>query len=151
MSGRSAAWFGAEGRSGMIHRSWMRNQGVTDEVFDGRPVIGIATTWSATAGCRAPRTEPSCCTSRPRPPGGGPLALVETGVEIELDVPGRRLHLHVDDDEPAARRARWRPPAVPDGRGWTRLYTEHVLQADQGADLDFLVGRSGAEVPRESH
>jgi dihydroxy-acid dehydratase len=82
---------------------------------------------------------------------GGPLALVETGDEIELDVPGRRLHLHVDDDELAARRARWQPPAPPAGRGWTRLYTEHVLQADQGADLDFLVGRSGADVPRESH
>jgi len=43
---RSTAWFGAVGRSGMIHRSWMRNQGFTGEVFDGRAVIGIATTWS---------------------------------------------------------------------------------------------------------
>ncbi|GAA4879743.1 IlvD/Edd family dehydratase [Actinomycetospora straminea] len=82
---------------------------------------------------------------------GGPLALVETGDEIELDVPGRRLVLHVDDEELAARRARWRPPAPPSSRGWTRLYTEHVQQADRGADLDFLVGHSGAEVPRESH
>ncbi len=50
---RSAAWFGAAGRSGMIHRSWMRNQGVTSEVFDGRPVIGIATTWSELVPCNA--------------------------------------------------------------------------------------------------
>jgi dihydroxy-acid dehydratase len=82
---------------------------------------------------------------------GGPLALVETGDEIELDVPGRGLTLHVDEDELARRRERWRAPSPPDTRGWTRLYTEHVLQADHGADLDFLVGTSGAEVPRESH
>ena len=82
---------------------------------------------------------------------GGPLALVETGDEIELDVPGRGLTLHVDDDELSRRRVRWQAPATPDTRGWTRLYTEHVLQADHGADLDFLVGAIGAEVPRESH
>ncbi|MGH3631313.1 MAG: dihydroxy-acid dehydratase, partial [Sciscionella sp.] len=50
---RSAAWFGATGRSGMVYRSWMRNQGFTDEVFDGRPVIGIATTVSELAPCNA--------------------------------------------------------------------------------------------------
>ena len=82
---------------------------------------------------------------------GGPLALVETGDEIELDVPGRSLTLHVEDDELARRRERWRAPAPAESRGWTRLYTEHVLQADHGADLDFLVGAGGAEVPRESH
>jgi len=82
---------------------------------------------------------------------GGPLALVETGDEIELDVPGRSLTLHVEDDELARRRERWKPPVPAETRGWTRLYTEHVLQADHGADLDFLVGAGGAEVPRESH
>src|ERR1700756_5614872 len=50
---RSTAWFGASGRSGMNHRSWMRSQGFTPEVFDGRPVIGIATTWSELAPCNA--------------------------------------------------------------------------------------------------
>src|ERR1700754_3701636 len=50
---RSRAWFGATGRSGMTHRSWMRNQGFGPEVFDGRPVIGIATTWSELAPCNA--------------------------------------------------------------------------------------------------
>ena len=50
---RSAAWFAATGRSGMNHRSWMRNQGFTPEVFDGRPVIGIATTWLELAPCTA--------------------------------------------------------------------------------------------------
>jgi dihydroxy-acid dehydratase len=83
---------------------------------------------------------------------GGPLALVQTGDEIELDVPGRRLELLVDEAELAARRERWQPPAPPAGadRGWLRLYTEHVLQADRGADLDFLVGASGHAVPRRS-
>src|ERR1700745_2361306 len=48
---RSATWFAAGGRSGMNHRAWMRSQGFTSEVFDGRPVIGIATTWSELAPC----------------------------------------------------------------------------------------------------
>jgi dihydroxy-acid dehydratase len=82
---------------------------------------------------------------------GGPLALVATGDEILLDVPERRLELLVDDDELARRRAAWQPPEPPAERGWTRLYTEHVLQADRGADLDFLVGGSGSAPPRESH
>ena len=51
----------------------------------------------------------------------------------------------------AQRRAEWQPRAPHASRGWTRLYTEHVLQADSGADLDFLVGASGHEVPRDSH
>jgi len=82
---------------------------------------------------------------------GGPLALVRTGDWIELDVDARRLHLEVDDGELAERRAAWRPVAEPYGRGWARLYHEHVTQADRGCDLDILIGRSGAPVPRESH
>ena len=53
MDRRSQSWFGAKGRSGMLYRSWMRNQGFGPEVFDGRPVIGIATTWSELAPCNA--------------------------------------------------------------------------------------------------
>ena len=82
---------------------------------------------------------------------GGPLALVENGDEIELDVPARRLVLHVPEEELARRRAAWRPPSPHSDRGYLSLYLDHVMQADTGADLDFLVGRSGAEVPRESH
>jgi dihydroxy-acid dehydratase len=81
---------------------------------------------------------------------GGPLALVRTGDEIELDVEARRLDVIVDEDEMDRRRSEWRPPEVP-ARGWVKLYAEHALQADQGADLDFLVGGSGYEVPRHSH
>jgi dihydroxy-acid dehydratase len=87
----------------------------------------------------------------PEAAAGGPLALVRTGDWIALDVPARSLTLEVADDELARRRAAWQPPAPHASRGWTRLYTEHVLQADTGADLDFLLGASGHEVPRDSH
>jgi dihydroxy-acid dehydratase len=82
---------------------------------------------------------------------GGTLALVRTGDFVELDVPARRLELLVDDEELARRRAVWHPPAPPARRGYVGLYIDHVLQANRGADLDFLVGSSGAAVPRESH
>jgi L-arabonate dehydrase len=81
---------------------------------------------------------------------GGPLALVRTGDIIELDVPMRRLHLEVSDKELARRKEGWKVPEPP-ARGWYRLFHDHVLQADQGVDLDFLVGTSGAAVPRDNH
>jgi dihydroxy-acid dehydratase len=89
----------------------------------------------------------------PEAAAGGPLGLVRTGDVIVLDVPARRLDVEVAPDElrrrepPAAAVAGYAAPA----RGWQRLYVDHVLQADQGADLDFLVGASGHEVGRESH
>ncbi|MGW5261638.1 IlvD/Edd family dehydratase [Microbispora sp. NPDC004025] len=82
---------------------------------------------------------------------GGPLALVRTGDVIRLDVPTRRLDLLVDDAELERRRAAWQPPRPAADRGWVRLYSEHVLQADKGADLDFLTGGSGSAPPRHSH
>ena len=87
----------------------------------------------------------------PEAAAGGPLALVRTGDWITLDVPARTLTLEVSPGELTARRAQWEPPAPHASRGWTHLYTEHVLQADTGADLDSLVGASGHEVPRDSH
>ena len=89
----------------------------------------------------------------PEAADGGPLGLVRTGDVIELDVPARRLSLDVAPEElqkrepPAAAVAAYAAPT----RGWERLYVDHVLQADRGADLDFLVGASGHEVSRESH
>ncbi|MGJ4891861.1 IlvD/Edd family dehydratase [Bradyrhizobium sp. HKCCYLR20261] len=82
---------------------------------------------------------------------GGPLALVKNGDMITLDVPGRRLHLHVSDEELAARRAAWTPPKPHADRGYQKLYIDHVLQADRGVDFDFLVGRTGSPVPRDNH
>ncbi len=86
----------------------------------------------------------------PEAAAGGPLALVRTGDIIELDVPARKLHLDVSDEELAKRRAAWVPPEPPK-RGYYKLYVEHVQQADKGADLDFLVGGSGTTVTRDSH
>jgi dihydroxy-acid dehydratase len=89
----------------------------------------------------------------PEAAAGGPLALVRDGDPILLDVPGRRLEI----DLPPAELARRKPPAAMQQalpaprRGWERLYIDHVMQADRGADLDFLVGASGHEVTRESH
>jgi len=87
----------------------------------------------------------------PESTAGGPLALVQTGDSITLDVPSRRLTLHVSDDELARRRTQWREPEPIATRGWSRLYIDHVMQADTGCDLDFLVGSSGSKVTRESH
>jgi dihydroxy-acid dehydratase len=82
---------------------------------------------------------------------GGPLALVRSGDMITLDVPARQLSLLVDDEELARRRAEWQPPAPITQRGYVKLYVDHVLQANEGADLDFLKGGSGSAVPRHSH
>jgi L-arabonate dehydrase len=87
----------------------------------------------------------------PEAAAGGPLALVRDGDLVELDVAARKLQLHVDDAELARRRAAWKPPEPPMARGYTKLYIEHVNQANEGADLDFLVGGSGAGVPRDNH
>ncbi|HEU5135280.1 MAG TPA: IlvD/Edd family dehydratase [Steroidobacteraceae bacterium] len=86
----------------------------------------------------------------PEAAAGGPLALVRNGDMIEVDVPARRLHLDVSDTELATRRAGWKPAPAPT-RGWYKLYVDHVQQAHLGADLDVLVGGSGADVSRDSH
>ncbi|HYH30859.1 MAG TPA: IlvD/Edd family dehydratase [Pseudonocardia sp.] len=82
---------------------------------------------------------------------GGPLAALRTGDVVVLDVPNRRLHVELSDAEIAQRLAAHSPPAVPGaGRGYLRLYVDHVTQADEGADFDFLVGRSPAGLPRQA-
>ena len=88
----------------------------------------------------------------PEAAAGGALALVENGDRIELDVANRSLHLDVLEAELEHRRALWAPRPAPSERGWVRLYYDHVMQADQGADLDILVGASGApRVPLANH
>jgi L-arabonate dehydrase len=87
----------------------------------------------------------------PEAAAGGVLALVKNGDVIELDVASRRLHLNVTDMELERRRAAWKPPQPVFERGYYKLYFDHVMQADRGADLDFLPGHSGAAVPRELH
>jgi L-arabonate dehydrase len=73
---------------------------------------------------------------------GGPLSLVRSGDRIRLDVRGRSLDMLVSDDELARRRSEWKPPPAGDERGYRALYRRHVLQANDGCDLDFLRGRS---------
>jgi dihydroxy-acid dehydratase len=87
----------------------------------------------------------------PEAAAGGTLALVQNGDLITLDVPKRSLHLHVDDAELAQRRAAWQAPTPPMNSGYWKLYIDHVLQADEGADLDFLRGKRGAAVPKDNH
>ena len=89
----------------------------------------------------------------PEAAAGGPLAFVRTGDIITLDVENRSLSMTVSDEELEARsqspasEAAYAAPV----RGWAKLYVDHVMGADQGADLDFLVGSSGEKVDRESH
>jgi dihydroxy-acid dehydratase len=87
----------------------------------------------------------------PEAAAGGTLALVKNGDMIELDVAKRRLHLDVSDAELAKRRKAWKGFANPYGRGYAKLYVDHVQQANKGADFDFLVGGSGTPKLRESH
>ena len=82
---------------------------------------------------------------------GGPLALIKNGDMIALDVEARTLHLEVSDEELARRKQSWKPPVLPVPGGYQQLYVDHVSQADQGADFDFLVGCRGHQVARESH
>jgi L-arabonate dehydrase len=82
---------------------------------------------------------------------GGPLALVQEGDWIELDVEARHLHLDVDDAELERRKAEWMAPEPAFTSGYQSLYVKHVMQADKGADFDFLLGCRGHGIPRESH
>jgi dihydroxy-acid dehydratase len=84
---------------------------------------------------------------------GGNLALVQDSDFIELDVDSRRLYLDVSQDELERRRKQWQPPLHPSQMkgGYQQLYVERVMQANTGADLDFLTGCRGDGIPRESH
>lgn len=87
----------------------------------------------------------------PEAQAGGPLALVQTGDRIRVSASQGKLDLLISDEELERRRASWTPEASPYSRGYAKLYIDHVLQADQGADLDFLVGKDTRPVTRESH
>jgi dihydroxy-acid dehydratase len=76
---------------------------------------------------------------------GGPLSLVQNGDEIEVDVAARRIHLHVSDEEMARRKAAWKPLPPRYERGYGAMFAEHIGQADEGCDFDFL--QAGAAIP----
>ncbi|MFV0476056.1 MAG: L-arabinonate dehydratase [Pikeienuella sp.] len=87
----------------------------------------------------------------PEAAAGGPLAVVREGDMIELDVPKRRLHLDISEEELAARLKDWQPPATRPDSGYEQLFYDRVLGADTGADFDFLIGCRGAAIPKDSH
>ncbi|AXF03398.1 IlvD/Edd family dehydratase [Paraburkholderia hospita] len=87
----------------------------------------------------------------PEAADGGPLSAVQDGDWIELDCDAGTLRIDISDEELARRLESNTPPEMPAGGGYQRLYIDHVLQADEGCDLDFLVGCRGADVPRHSH
>jgi len=87
----------------------------------------------------------------PEAAAGGAFGLVESGDEIELDVANRKLILHVSDEELQKRRALWKPQDLGIQRGYVKMFIDHVEQADEGVDLDFLKGKSGSQVSRDSH
>jgi dihydroxy-acid dehydratase len=87
----------------------------------------------------------------PESAAGGPLALVQDGDWITLDLEARTLQLDVDQTVLSERRAAWQPSHPVAGRGYVQLYQRHVGQAHQGADMDFLRGGSGSAVTRDSH
>ncbi len=78
---------------------------------------------------------------------GGPLALVQTGDMIALDIEARTLNVELSDEELTLRRAAWTPPPIPYERGFSRLYVEHATQAPQGCDFDFLMGNAATPEP----
>jgi len=87
----------------------------------------------------------------PEAAAGGPLAIVQNGDMIELNVPQRKLQLLISDAELQARLSKWQKPEPPLKSGYWKLYVDTVLQADEGCDLDFLVGKRGAFVPKDNH
>ncbi|MBT6314497.1 MAG: dihydroxy-acid dehydratase [Alphaproteobacteria bacterium] len=97
--------------------------------------------------CRMSGTSYGACVLHVTPEAavGGPLAFVQSGDEITLDVAGRKLELHVDEATLAKRKESWAPPENPYARGYGALFMQHVTQADQGCDFDFL--HAGAPTP----
>ena len=81
----------------------------------------------------------------------GPLAAVQNGDEIKVDVENSIMQLLVDDKVIDERLKNYKPVLPEIKSGYQKMYIEHVMQADKGADLDFLVGRRGSEVKRHSH
>ena len=87
----------------------------------------------------------------PEAAAGGPLAIVQNGDIIELDVANRRLHLDISDEELNARLSEWTSNIVPPASGYAKLFNDHIQGADTGADFDFLKGCRGSPIPKDSH
>src|SRR5215203_4664355 len=101
------------------------------------------------SGARMSGTSYGACVLHVAPEShiGGPLALVHDGDLIELNVPARRLHLHVSGEELDRRRAGWQQTPPKYARGYGALYLQHIIQADQGCDFDFLEAGASTREP----
>jgi L-arabonate dehydrase len=82
---------------------------------------------------------------------GGNFAVIQSGDTISLDVDKRTIHLHVSDEELKKRKEKWKTRVTFQSRGYVHLYQTHVEQSHLGADMDFLRGKSGSDVTRDSH
>jgi L-arabonate dehydrase len=162
---RSADWFSpVDPKSGFIHRSWLRNQGCPDAYFKSRHEVG---TMEIPEKSLKKGIKDMVRISDGRRSGtafgtvvldvslessiGSVLGLVKSGDYIVLDVPNRKLHLEVDNAELTKIKSEWMAPKPTLERGYVSLYTKTVQQSHLGADLDFLVGKSGTEVTRDAH
>jgi len=139
---RSADCFSpVDPKSSFIHRYWLRNQGYPDAYFRGRPEGRRGgTAFGAVVFHVSPESSI-----------GGVLGLLRSHDYIALDVPNRKLHLEVDDADLSKRKFEWMAPKRVLERGYMSLYTKTVQQSFLGADLDFLLGKSGTELTRDAH
>lgn len=143
---RSAEWFDRDDELGLQNRAVLRVVGWDPGLVRGKPIIGIANSWSELNNCNLNLRAVADAVKRGVVAAGGVLALARDGGLIALDIPARTLNLLVDEDELARRRAAWRPPQSPHRRGYPKLYQQHVLQPDEGCDFDFLRPQSDEDL-----
>lgn len=148
---RSRRWYGMLNKDGFVRRSLMKAQGYPDHAFDGRPIIGMCNTWSESTPCNSGLRDLAEGVKRAVWEAGRPLAQGRIGDRIRVWASQGRLDLLVSDAELETRRAARTPHDPVYTRGYAKLYIDHVLQADQGADLDFPIGQDTRSVTRESH
>lgn len=130
---RSQQWFGKTGKDGFIYRAWMRNQGLPDDAFRGKPIIGICNTWSDLTPCNGHFRDLAESVKK------GIIEMGGVPVEFPVMFLGEK------------RRRAVTAPVNPFERGYTRLFVARVEQAHLGVDFDFLKGSSGSKVTRDSH
>ncbi|SRR6266404_3697305 len=161
---RSVRSYGPKDKDGFIHRSWMKSQGFPADVFDGRPVIGICNTWSELTPCNSGLRDVAEQVKKGVWEAGGlplefpAMSLGETQMRPTAMLFRNLLAMEVEEsirgnpiDAVVLLGGCDKTTQPKYSRGYYRLYVEHVMQADRGCDLDFLIGSSGSTVDRESH
>ena len=123
-------------------RQWTRFQNAMQTLSHAQPNCMTRRDMLRLSDARMSGTSYGACILHVAPESfvGGPLAFVRTGDAIEIDVPGRRIHLDVSEEELARRQAAWKPPPPRYLRGYGAMFSAHIGQADEGCDFDFLAG-----------